>query len=139
MFKKTVPGRDGFIVIVLVMQLPYSADMRFILFICISLLVNMFHAATMPVHDVSHMPLDAASVEAQHMDMHHAHVANDDLKSKNHCPDNQSSCCLVLALQPFPMLSLPTLTSQERHIPFSPHYAKRAPVAPFRPPKFYLS
>ncbi len=132
-------NEDKLFVIVLTILLPYSTDMRFVLFICISLLANMFHAAAMPVSNVDHMPLEVATAEVQHMDMHHAHMATDDLKSTNHCPDNGSPCCLALALQSFLTFPLSTFASRERHTLFPPHHPKRTLLAPFRPPKFYLS
>ena len=136
---ESVLYRGKFIVIVLALLLTYSASMRFILFICISLLVNMLHAAVIPVNNMGHVPLEVDTAEVQHMDRHYVHIETDDLKSKNHCPESSIPCCMVLALQPFLTWPLSAFSSQERHAPFSLHLAKRTLVVPFRPPKFYLS
>jgi len=108
--------------------------MRLILFICISLLANTFHTAAMTFSHADPMQLNVAVA-----DMHHAYVTIDDLKSENHCPNNGSPCCLVLALQPFPTLPLLAVSNQEQHTAFSPHHVKRTRGAPFRPPKSSLS
>jgi len=119
---------------VLAIRLTYSTDMRLVLFICISLLANIFHAAAMPVSHADPMQLNVSAD-----DMHHAHMTTSDLKSENHCSNNSSPCCLVLALQPFPTLPLLAVSNQEQHTAFSPHHVKRTRSAPFRPPKFSLS
>jgi hypothetical protein len=113
--------------------------MKLILLICISLLAGLLHTAAMPIADmdsgimIHNTEMASGHTPAQHVKMmQSSHDSMD-----NHCPDNDYSCCLVVAVQSSAMVSI-IFASREDSFSSPPSFpAIIRPNIIYRPPRFY--
>ena len=112
--------------------------MKFSLFICISLLASLLHAAAMPIHGSGGLPMNQGVGETnESLHDHHASRKPDGDHDGNHCHLNQSACCLIVALEPGEAMHATSIFREE-------YFASRFFSQPifrleslYRPPKFY--
>ena len=112
--------------------------MKVILFICFSLLVSLFHIATMPIHANGDPKIATHTESAEHHSTHQHHnmMGSEHHQSEDHCPHNNDSCCLTLTI-PFDTLQSIQLSVSEDLYP-SPTLSipKLILTKLYRPPKF---
>lgn len=113
--------------------------MKFILFICISLLASLFHAAAMPIDAIGDSSKTAKSeMVGQHSIHQHAKM----MKSGHHqaednCPHNNGTCCLTLTMPLNHINSILLPLTDEVYASLSSPPPKIILETLYRPPKFF--
>ena len=112
--------------------------MKLTLFICISLIANLLHAAVMPIDGSGKSMMDHELVEsAEDSHVHHALMKPGADYDVYNCADYQSSCCLFMIPGPGRAMPLNVILRDEV-------FASRSLDQPiyrleslYRPPKLY--
>jgi len=114
--------------------------MKLTLFICISLLASLLHAAAMPVEGLGGSPMIHGVGEIkQNSHAHHASMKHgaDHGEVEDYCPDNQYSCCLIVVLKPDSIDPDTGFSREEFFASRSLNQPIFRPESLYRPPKFY--
>ena len=114
--------------------------MKFSVFICISLLASLLHAAAMPIHGSTGLSM-IHSVGEINESLHDHHASRKSVADRdaNHCDRNQSTCCFAVALEQDEAMPGASIFREE-------YFASRFLSQPifrleplYRPPKFCLA
>jgi len=117
----------------------YSPHMKFALFICMSLLASLLHAAAMPIADMGNRSMThKVEMTGEHTPEQHAKM----MQGEHHdaeelCPDNNYSCCMASALQPDLLLPHILSLSQAMYASLPSVSSRLKPDGLYRPPKLY--
>ena len=124
--------------------------MKLTLFICISLVASLLHAARMPVSGFDHSSTvpevsDArphahdthASMQHDSMDGKQAQHSADHHESESYCNETENLCCVTIVLQSESIAPFAHPVREEFHASNASNLQKFRLEALFKPPKFY--
>jgi len=114
--------------------------MKLTLFICVSFIASLLHAAVMPIGNIGDeaMAVKVEMAGQQIQSIHHAKMMESDHHhSEDYCPDNNYSCCLMLGIQSSHIN--PVSVSRDEVVYASSSYPPPSfrPEILFRPPKLH--
>ena len=119
----------------------YSRNMKITLFICISLLASLLHAAVMPVSGMGDSSItQSIDISMQHSpEQHAAMIQGDNNETEGYCPEYNDSCCLTLVIQADSVIPITLALSEENYASLSVEQPALRPESLYKPPKFYLA